>query len=234
MRVHSVIKVLRLVFAVVKTGGKQYKVRVGETLDVEKLTVDEGAQVRLDEVLLAANDGNVAYGRPMIDGAVVTARVVRQHKGPKLIIFKYKSKSRYRRRTGHRQNLTQLLVQTIDIPGLGTDAIAERPRAIVQTSVVEAPAVETPATDTITTDTTETTASQATEPVRFTATQGSAAPVDDVLPVLAPTAQLDAADTGAPAQAQEVLGDTTLPTTTLPAETVAAEPPVDLPGAGPA
>jgi large subunit ribosomal protein L21 len=233
------------VFAVVKTGGKQYKVQVGETLDVEKLTVDEGAQVRLDEVLLAANDGNVAYGRPLIDGAVVTARVVRQHKGPKLIIFKYKSKSRYRRRTGHRQWLTQLLVQAIDIPGLGTDAMAERPRTVAQAPVtVTAPqtptvTVETaaPQTPTVTvetaTTTVETTASRETGPVRFTATPGSAAPAGDALPAIAPTAQLDMADMGATTLAHDLPGDATLPTT-LPSEASSVEGLADLPGSGPA
>ena len=220
-------------FAVVKTGGKQYKVQVGETLDVEKLTVDEGAQVRLDEVLLAANDGNVAYGRPLIDGAVVTARVVRQHKGPKLIIFKYKSKSRYRRRTGHRQWLTQLLVQAIDIPGLGTDAMAERPRTVAQEPVtVTAPQTPTVTVETVTT-TVETTASRETGPVRFTATPGSAAPAGDALPAIAPTAQLDMADMGATTLAHDLPGDATLPTT-LPSEASSVEGLADLPGSGPA
>src|SRR5438874_428218 len=118
----------RLVYAVIKTGGKQYKVRVGETIDVEKLAAEEGAQVRLDQVLLAANDGAVAYGHPVIEGAAVTARVARQYKGPKLIVFRYKSKSRYRRRTGHRRRLTQLIIQTIEVPGWET-ATAPRPPA---------------------------------------------------------------------------------------------------------
>lgn len=104
-------------FAIVRTGGKQFKVRVGETIDVEKLEVEEGAEVRLDQVLLAVNDSDVAYGRPVIDGAVVTAGVVSQGKGVKLIVFRYKSKSRYRRRTGHRQKLTRLAIQSIDVPG---------------------------------------------------------------------------------------------------------------------
>ena len=107
-------------YAVIKTGGKQYKVRVGETIDVEKLAAEEGAQVRLDQVLLAANDGAIAYGHPVIEGAAVTARVARQYKGPKLIVFRYKSKSRYRRRTGHRRQLTRLTIQTIEVPGWET------------------------------------------------------------------------------------------------------------------
>ena len=197
-------------FAVVKTGGKQYKVRVGETLDVEKLAVDAGAQVRLDQVLLAASDENVAYGRPMIDGAVVTARVVRQYKGPKLIIFRYKSKSRYRRRTGHRRQLTQLMVQTIDIPGLGTDTMAVRARPLVSVETATAPEPVV--------------APQVAPP----SSTGSAAPSDDVLPAITPTAQLDVADTAAATPAYEALGDTTLPTTTLPSQTAPAGTPADL------
>jgi len=174
------------VFAVVKTGGKQYKVRVGQTIDVEKLAVDQGAQVRLDQVLLASNDGAVSFGRPLIDGALVTARVVRQHKGPKLIVFKYKSKSRYRRRTGHRQNLTQLLVQAIDIPGLGRD---EETRA-----TIALPASETAPTSGVATDT-----GVQPQPERAPVVQGSAAPVDDVLSVGGAAGQIDATDANATA-----------------------------------
>jgi len=172
------------VFAVVKTGGKQYKVRVGQTIDVEKLAVDQGAQVRLDQVLLASNDGAVSFGRPLIDGALVTARVVRQHKGPKLIVFKYKSKSRYRRRTGHRQNLTQLLVQAIDIPGLGRDEETRATIALPASAEAAAPPV---ATDT------------AARPTDAPVARGSAAPVDDVLTVGGAAGQVDATDANATA-----------------------------------
>lgn len=124
-------------YAVVKTGGKQYQVRVGETIDVEKLAVEDGADVRLDQVLLASNDGDVVLGRPLIDGAVVTARAVRQHKGPKLIVFRYKSKSRYRRRTGHRQQLTQLAIQSIEVPGWEVVRVAPAPAPAASTAVEE-------------------------------------------------------------------------------------------------
>lgn len=170
-------------FAIVKTGGKQYKVRVGETIDVEKLPVEEGSEIRLDQVLLAAHDGDVAYGHPVIDGAVVTARVARQHKGPKLIVFRYKSKSRYRRRTGHRQPLTQLTIQTIEVPGWETATI-ETVRAAEAGTSTEA-AAETVAVD------------GGVEGAAGPSEQGSAAPPDDVLPVIKPTAQVEAPDGGA-------------------------------------
>jgi large subunit ribosomal protein L21 len=132
------------VFAIVRTGGKQYKVRVGETIDVEKLEIDEGALVRLDQVLMAADDGEVSVGRPVIDGAVVTAEVVLQGKGPKLIVFKYKSKVRYRRRTGHRQKLTRLNIQSIEIPGWeivrAPEPVAETPADTADDAIATAEA----------------------------------------------------------------------------------------------
>lgn len=169
-------------FAVVKTGGKQFKVQVGETIDVEKLDVETGGQVRLDQVLLAANDGDVQYGRPMITGAAVTARVVRQHKGPKLIVFKYKSKSRYRRRTGHRQHLTQLMIQAIEIPGWET--------ARIETSRAQARAVEPAPATAEAAPTSEIREAQAWPAVEASA--GSAAPPSDVLPSVNPAAQMEA------------------------------------------
>lgn len=176
-------------FAIVKTGGKQFKVRVGETIDVEKLDVEEGVEVRLDQVLLAANDGAVAYGRPVIDGAVVTAQVARQHKGPKLIVFKYKSKSRYRRRTGHRQKLTQLTIQSIAVPGWEVARVEAAPPAESEVVAATAPvAMETAAV-----------APQAapSEAQSTPMAQGSAAPADDVISPIDPAAQVEAVDSGA-------------------------------------
>lgn len=176
-------------FAIVKSGGKQFKVRPGETIDVEKLDVEEGVEVRLDQVLLAASDGDIAFGRPVIDGAVVTAQVARQHKGPKLIVFKYKSKSRYRRRTGHRQKLTQLTIQSIAVPGwevARVEAAAPAESAVVETAAPVATDVAeaTPQAQAGTAQTT---------PVA----QGSAAPADDVISPVDPAAQVEAVDSAA-------------------------------------
>jgi len=203
------------VFAVIKTGGKQYKVQAGQIIDVEKLDVDEGGEIRIDQVLLAANDGTVSYGRPMIDGATVTARVVSQHKGPKLVVFKYKSKSRYRRRTGHRQLLTQLSIQSIEVPGFDTatapvietaplveEPILEQPAVAGVTEPVGAQAasaapidVDTPAAGEPPPDAQTTVPGTPVSSVRFSAnSSGSAAPTGDVLSIGGPEAQLDAAD----------------------------------------
>jgi large subunit ribosomal protein L21 len=194
------------VYAVIKTGGKQYKVRVGETIDVEKLAAEPGAQVRLDEVLLAANDGAIAYGHPVIEGAAVTARVARQYKGPKLIVFRYKSKSRYRRRTGHRRQLTQLTIQTIEVPGWETVTAPSSP-ASASDGVPSAPAsmgegasagaVEDTGSRSRAGRRASTRASAVPESRPVPPVTGSAAPPNDVLPPLNPAAQVDDADGGA-------------------------------------
>jgi large subunit ribosomal protein L21 len=102
-------------YAVIKTGGKQYRVSPGDTLDVEKLPYDAGEQIELDQVLLVANGSGTTIGRPLVDGAKVKATVTRQVKGPKLIIFKYRPSKRYRRKKGHRQHYTRLRIDEIVI-----------------------------------------------------------------------------------------------------------------------
>ena len=100
-------------YAVVETGGKQYRVKPGDTLDVERLDGSAGETIELDRVLLVGGDGETTVGRPMVPGARVLAELVEQTRGEKIIVFKYKSKVRYRRKTGHRQRLTRLRVTEI-------------------------------------------------------------------------------------------------------------------------
>ena len=100
-------------YAVVKTGGKQYRVSPGDSIEVEKLPFDVGEQVELDEVLLVANGKGAKIGRPLVEGAKVKATVTRQAKGRKVIIFKYRPSKRYRRRKGHRQHFTRLRIDEI-------------------------------------------------------------------------------------------------------------------------
>jgi large subunit ribosomal protein L21 len=100
-------------YAVVETGGRQYRVQPGDTLDVELLGALDGATVELDRVLLVGGEGDTAVGQPLVSGARVIAEVVGEVRGPKIVVFKYKSKVRYRRKTGHRQNLTRLRVTEI-------------------------------------------------------------------------------------------------------------------------
>jgi large subunit ribosomal protein L21 len=101
------------VFAIVETGGKQYRIAEGQTIEVEKLAVPEGETVTLDRVLMVADDDQVHIGKPLVEGARVEAKVVDQDRGPKQIVFKYKPKIRYRRKTGHRQSFTRLHIERI-------------------------------------------------------------------------------------------------------------------------
>ena len=100
-------------YAVVETGGKQYRVTVGQTIEVEKLPFAVGEKVELDRVLLVANGDEVKVGQPTIKGAKILATVVEHGKGKKIIIFKYKPKERYRRKKGHRQAYTRLRIEKI-------------------------------------------------------------------------------------------------------------------------
>ena len=101
-------------YAIIETGGKQYRVSVGDTLSVEKLPLETGSDVTFDRVLMIGGDGPARVGTPLVAGASVQAQVQDQYRGEKLVIFKYKAKKRYRRRTGHRQSLTRLNVTAIN------------------------------------------------------------------------------------------------------------------------
>ena len=101
------------IYAVVEIGGKQYKVAPKQTIEVERLGVPEGDTVELDKVLFIGGDGDTLVGNPIIKGAKVVATSLGEVKGDKIIVFKYKSKVRYRRKTGHRQTYTRILVNEI-------------------------------------------------------------------------------------------------------------------------
>ncbi|MFC1924473.1 50S ribosomal protein L21 [Chloroflexota bacterium] len=101
------------IYAVIETGGKQYKVTPGQVIQVERLPVEKGSQVKLDRVLLVADQDKVQVGRPVLEGATVTAEALGEEKGDKVIVFKYKPKVRYRRKKGHRQLYTNLAIKDI-------------------------------------------------------------------------------------------------------------------------
>jgi large subunit ribosomal protein L21 len=103
-------------FAVVETGGKQYRVRVGQTLDVDCLPSAPGETVELGRVLMVGESDHAAIGRPTVPGAKVMAKVIGDVRGPHIIVFKYKSKVRYRRKIGHRQPYTRVAIREI-VPG---------------------------------------------------------------------------------------------------------------------
>ncbi|ABW19293.1 50S ribosomal protein L21 [Alkaliphilus oremlandii] len=101
-------------YAIIETGGKQYRVQEGDTLFVEKLDANQGDIVTIDSVLAVSKDGNLTVGAPMVAGAKVEAKVLEQGKAKKIIIFKYKPKKDYRRKQGHRQPYTKLVIEKIN------------------------------------------------------------------------------------------------------------------------
>ena len=105
------------IYAIIETGGKQYRVMPGQTIDVERLDVAEGNTVELDRVLLIAQGDKVTVGNPTIGGAKVVATYRGEGKGKKVIVFKYKPKVRYRKKIGHRQAYTRLAIDKIVEPG---------------------------------------------------------------------------------------------------------------------
>ena len=100
-------------FAVIKTGGKQYIVKPGQKLKIEKLDAKEGDKFVFDEVLLKSEDGEVKVGAPLISGVKVEAEVLKQGRNKKIIVFKYHAKTRYRKKKGHRQYFTEVKINKI-------------------------------------------------------------------------------------------------------------------------
>lgn len=100
-------------YAVIQTGGKQYRVATGDTIRVESIPGDIGDTVELTDVRMVSNDGGVTLGTPTVEGAKVVTEISESGKGKKIVVFKYKSKVRYRRKKGHRQQYTDLTVTDI-------------------------------------------------------------------------------------------------------------------------
>ena len=100
-------------YAVIETGGKQYRVQPGETVVVETLPGESGDAVEFDRVLLISDDESVAVGRPVIDGARVTGQIVEQVLGEKLTVYKFKRRKNYRKRNGHRQQYTAVKIDSV-------------------------------------------------------------------------------------------------------------------------
>lgn len=103
-------------YAIVQTGGKQYRVAEGDVLKVQKLEAKAGEEIKLEEVLFAKADSKSLMGRPKISGASVTAEVVRQLRAPKIIVYKERQKKVYKKTQGHRQWLTELRIKSISLP----------------------------------------------------------------------------------------------------------------------
>jgi large subunit ribosomal protein L21 len=102
-------------YAIIRTGGRQYRVAAGDTIEVERLDAEAGSSIELSDVLLVGGDDEVRVGAPLVDGALVRATVLGDVKGPKLTIFKYRPKNRYRVKTGHRQRYTRVKIDAIEL-----------------------------------------------------------------------------------------------------------------------
>ncbi|HZK33890.1 MAG TPA: 50S ribosomal protein L21 [Bacillota bacterium] len=100
-------------YAIIRTGGKQYRVQEGDVLNVEKLENAEGSTVKFDEVLAVSDDNGFKAGSPIVDGASVEANVVGHGKGKKIVVFKFKPKKNYRKKQGHRQPYTKIQITKI-------------------------------------------------------------------------------------------------------------------------
>lgn len=102
-------------YAIVEDGGKQYKAVVGTTIEVDRFDAEVGDEIDLERVLLIAKDDATDIGTPFVAGAKIQATVVAQFKGPKIVVFKYKPKKRYRVKSGHRQQYTRLRIDAIEV-----------------------------------------------------------------------------------------------------------------------
>lgn len=132
-------------YAVIRTGGKQYRVTAGDILEVEKLDGSVGETVTLEDVLMVSTDEDVTVGQPLVDGASVTAKITGQYRGKKIMVFRYRPKKRIRVRKGHRQYLTRLEIESISANGETFTYVAPQPEA----APLEEPVEETPAEETV-------------------------------------------------------------------------------------
>ena len=125
-------------YAVFKTGGKQYRVKAGDTLDVEKLPLGVDSAAEFDNVLAVSDGGNVVFGSPYVAGAKVLAQVQSHHQDRKVVVFKYKRKTRYRRKKGHRQEYTRLVIKGIQLGPAASQPSRGRTRSRVRQAAAQA------------------------------------------------------------------------------------------------
>lgn len=126
-------------YAIVESGGKQYKAVKGETIELDRLPIQVGEEIQLDQVLLLVDEDNVTVGTPTVKDMNVFAKVVEHFKGPKVVIFKYSPKKRIRVKTGHRQNYTRLQVEQIGSVRVAPAARAEMIVEVEPLEITESP-----------------------------------------------------------------------------------------------
>ena len=125
-------------YAVIKTGGKQYKVVAGERLKVEKIVGDVGATVVIDKVLMISDDANTTIGSPLISGATVSATVISHGRADKVMIFKFRRRKHYRKTQGHRQSFTEIQIGEILAAGASAEKAAPKATKAKAAKVAEA------------------------------------------------------------------------------------------------
>ena len=125
-------------YAVVETGGKQYRVQEGDVITVEKLNIEDGAKVVFDKVRGAGEGADIKVGKPYIEGCTVEGTAVESGKGPKVVIFKYKAKKDYRKKQGHRQPYTLVEITSID----GDTTVAVKPEAAEEAKAAKKPSLK--------------------------------------------------------------------------------------------
>ncbi|MDD5289101.1 MAG: 50S ribosomal protein L21 [Dehalococcoidales bacterium] len=116
-------------YAIIETGGKQYRVTQGQTVDVDNMNVIDGDAVELDKVLVIGSDKGTTFGAPTVEGAKVIATSKGTVRGDKIIVFKYKAKVRYRKKTGHHQLFTRLAIDKIEAPGVAQEEPVKKEEA---------------------------------------------------------------------------------------------------------
>lgn len=164
-------------YAVVDNGGKQYRVEAGETLVIDRLDAEAGASVTFDRVLLIGDEDGVTVGTPTVAGASVRGTVVAHGRGPKVIVFRFRPKAHYRRRTGHRSELTQVRIDEIATAGGRTKAAAAEKPAPAEKKA--APRAKATAKTASAKSATKAAAKPATKPRRKAATKTATAGTED-------------------------------------------------------
>jgi large subunit ribosomal protein L21 len=127
-----------MTYAIIETGGKQLRVEPGRFYDVERLAVDEDSAVTIDRVFFVDNDGEASVGQPLVEGATVEATVLRHLRGRKIIVYKMRPKKKTRKKQGHRQELTRLMINSISLNGkvVAGEATSEPAPAPAETAAV--------------------------------------------------------------------------------------------------
>lgn len=137
-----------MTYAIIETGGKQLRVEPGRFYDVERLAVNENEKVTIDRVLFVENNGSISVGQPLVEGATVEATVLRHLRGRKIIVYKMRPKKKTRKKQGHRQELTRLMIDAIHLGGQAVTAAVAADQLMVETSAETEATVE-PSAETI-------------------------------------------------------------------------------------